>query len=263
VATQVSTQPSQTQRSAIPPSRGKAAARSEEEQADVGAEAPSARERILLAAERLFAEHGLSGVGLRAITTAANVNLAAISYHFGSKEGLLEALFAARAAPIAQARLRLLAECTERAGGAPALEDLLDAFVRPTLILAGQSDDGGQAFGRLRARLATEPEQIARRILAKAFDASSKRFIDAIASALPNIPRAETEWRFHFMLGAMVYTMANSGRIQALTDGRCDPGDIGRAMHHMIPFLAAGFRAPPAPPEPRPKAVKTRKATPA
>ena len=212
-------------------------------------EAHSVRERILHAAERLFAEHGMSGVGLRTITAAAKVNLASISYHFGSKDGLLEALFAVRAAPIAEERLRGLDECLAKSDGKPSLEDILEAFVRPTLTLGAQSPDGGQAFGRLRARLATEPERLARKILSKAFDTSSKRYLDAIADALPQTPRDEVEWRFHFMLGAMFYTMANSGRIQALTNGRCDPGDVKRALHHMIPFLAAGFRSAPAPAE--------------
>jgi len=104
---------------------------------------------------------------------------------------------------------------------------------------------GGPAFVKLRARLATEPEALSRKILSKAFDLSSRKFIDAIVRALPGLPRAEIEWRFHFMLGAMFYTMANSGRIQALTDGRIDPGNVKRALHHMIPFLAAGFRSAP------------------
>ena len=83
------------------------------------AAAPSVRERILEVAERLFAEHGMSGVGLRAITAEAEVNLASIAYHFGSKDGLLEALFAQRAAPIAHERLRLLgAAATRRARAA-------------------------------------------------------------------------------------------------------------------------------------------------
>lgn len=205
----------------------------------------SPRDRILHAAERLFAEHGMSGVGLRAITAAAKVNLASISYHFGSKDGLLEALFEARAAPIAEERLRLLGECTKAAGGAPALEDILDAFIRPALTIGSHAPDGGQAFGRLRARLATEPEHVLRKLLSKAFDHSSKAFIEAIVSALPTLPRSQVEWRFHFLLGVMFYTMANSGRIQALTDGRCDPGDAEGALHHMIPFLAAGFRSAP------------------
>lgn len=202
------------------------------------------RERILEVAERLFAEHGMTGVGLRAISAEANVNLASIAYHFGSKDGLLEALFAQRAAPIAQERLRLLALCSE-GNKTPTLENILDAFLRPALTLGVEPRFGGPAFVKLRARLGTESETLARKILAKAFDRSSRQFIEALAQTLPQMPRAEIEWRFHFMLGAMFYTMADSGRIQALTDGRCDPGDVTRALHHMIPFLAAGFRSAP------------------
>lgn len=211
---------------------------------ETGTAQPSARERILEVAERLFAEHGMSGVGLRAITSEAKVNLASIAYHFGSKEGLLEALFTQRAAPIAQERLRLLALCYEKTD-APTLEQILDAFLRPALVLGVQPQFGGPAFVKLRARLATEPEALTRKILSNAFDQSSKAFIDAIAKALPHLPRADVEWRFHFMLGAMFYTMANSGRIQALTSGRIDPGNVKRALQHMIPFLVAGFRSAP------------------
>ena len=205
----------------------------------------SVRERILHAAEHLFAEHGMSGVGLRAITSAAKVNLASIAYHFGSKDGLLEALFALRAAPIAQARMEALDRAEAEANGNPPLEKILDAFVRPALMIGPQSPNGGQAFGRLRARLATEPEKVARKLLSKAFDTSSRRFIEAVVKALPDIPRDEVEWRFHFMLGVMFYTMANSGRIQALTGGHCDPGDTELAIKYMVPYLAAGFRSPP------------------
>lgn len=211
---------------------------------DVAGATPSVRERILEVAERLFAEHGMSGVGLRAITAEAKVNLASVAYHFGSKEGLLEELFAQRAAPIAQERLRLLAKCFELTA-TPTLEQILDAFLRPALTLGVEPQFGGPAFVKLRARLATEPETMTRKILGKAFDQSSKKFIEAIVKALPEMPRSEIEWRFHFMLGAMFYTMADSGRIQALTSGRCDPGDVKRALHHMIPFLAAGFRSAP------------------
>jgi AcrR family transcriptional regulator len=209
-----------------------------------GRVASSVRERILTVAERMFAEHGMEGVGLRAITSAAKVNLASIAYHFGSKDGLLEALFAQRAAPIAEERLRLLALC-HQGGRTPTLEDILDAFLRPSLTLGVEPRFGGPAFVKLRARLGMEPEKTSRKILAKAFDASSRQFLDAIIAVLPGQPREEIEWRYHFMLGAMFYTMADSGRIQSLTDGRCDPGDVKRALRHMIPFLAAGFRSPP------------------
>jgi AcrR family transcriptional regulator len=206
--------------------------------------APSVRERILDVAERLFAEYGINGVGLRAITTEAKVNLASIAYHFGSKEGLLEAIFAQRAAPIAEERLRLLAACYE-GGKKPTLEELLEAFLRPALVLGMQPQFGGPAFAKLRARLAAAPEALSRKILSKAFDFSSRKYIDAIAQTLDGLPRADVEWRFHFMLGAMYYTMANSGRMQTLTGGRIDPGNVKRALRHMIPFLAAGFRSAP------------------
>jgi len=241
-------QPAKQEQEAAAPRRRATRARAVDRQPPEAAEDfddDSVRARILRTAEAMFAEYGMAGVGLRAITSAANVNLASVAYHFGSKDGLLEELFALRAAPIAEERMRLLSECEEKAGGAPALEDILDAFLRPALTLGMEKRLGGPAFVRLRARLATEPEKIARKILSKAFDLSSKRFIEAVAKALPDIPHAQVEWRFHFMLGAMVYTMGNSGRIQALTGGRCDPGDLKQALRYMVPFLAAGFRSPP------------------
>jgi AcrR family transcriptional regulator len=212
--------------------------------ASTAATPSSARERILEVSERLFSEHGMTGVGLRTISAEAKVNLASIAYHFGSKDGLLEALFAQRAAPIAEERLRLLAQCYEKTSK-PKLEDILDAFLRPALVLGVQPQFGGPAFVKLRARLATEPEALSRRVLSRAFDISSRKFLDAFVEALPTVPRSEIEWRFHFMLGTMFYTMADSGRIQALTSGRIDPGNVKRALQSMIPFLAAGFRSAP------------------
>ncbi len=209
-----------------------------------GGDAVAARDRILAVASRLFADHGISGVGLRTITSDAGVNLAAVNYHFGSKEGLLEALFDQHARPIVEARLQLLEACREATGRSPLLEQLLNAFLRPSFVVGAESGPHGLAFTRLRARLAAEGEQTARRILSRAFDASSRRFVDAIDAALPGLPRAEVEWRFHFLLGTMAYTMADNGRIRTITGGSCDPGDHERALRHLIPFLAAGFRSP-------------------
>lgn len=213
---------------------------------DPAAAASSVRQRLMDAAELLFAEHGWNAVSIRAIVTAAGVNLAALHYYFGSKEQLLAEIFAARAAPIAKERTRLL-DAIERTGGVPSLEGILEAFLRPALTLDSFERFGGRTFTRLRARLASEPAAVSRRILANAFDQSSGAFLDALQRALPEVPRADIEWRFHFMLGAMVYTMADPGRIQSLTGGRCDPGNAEDALAHMIPFLAAGFRSAAAP----------------
>jgi AcrR family transcriptional regulator len=208
------------------------------------------RERLLVVAERLFAEHGWTGVSVRALAAAAEVNLASLHYHFGSKENLLEEIFAARAGPIAAERIRLLEQCAEEPGRPPLLEQILEAFLRPALTLGMEPRFGGPTFVKLRARLATEPEGIGRRILG-AFDESSRRFLAALRRAAPEVPRRDLEWRFHFLLGAMVYTMANNGRIQALTDGACDPSEVESALHYMIPFFAAGFRSEPAAARPR------------
>jgi AcrR family transcriptional regulator len=203
------------------------------------------RARMLSAAARLFAARGLAGVGLREITTEAGVNLAAVNYHFGSKEKLLEALFAERARPITEERLHLLGRCAEAPDRPPMLEQLMDAFLRPAFSLGLEAGVDGATFGKLRARLSVESEELHRRVLSRAFDASTRCFLDAVVATLPALPRAEVEWRFHFMLGTMIYTMANSGRIQSVTEGACDPGEPDVVLARLIPFLCAGFRAPP------------------
>lgn len=206
----------------------------------IGMQARPVRQRLLDAGERLFAAHGWNGVSIRTIAAEADVTLSALNYHFGEKENLLAEIFAARAAPIAAERMRLLAAV--QAGGTPTLEAVIEAFLVPAFAVGMRF--GGEAFARLRARLATEPESFSRRILSKSFDQSSSAFISALQAMLPGLPPVDLAWRFHFLLGAMVYTMANPGRIQSLMDGACDPGDTEAALLHLVPFIAAGFRSP-------------------
>lgn len=209
------------------------------------------RQRLIDAAELLFAEHGWNGVSIRTIATAAGVSLAALNYHFGLKENLLAEIFAARARPIAEERKRLLAEVA--ANPASTLEDVIEAFLRPALTKGAEN----RMFARLRARLATEPEAFSRRILSDAFDVSSRMCIEGLRRQLPNLPEGALYWRFHFLMGTMVYTMADSGRIQSLTNGTCDPGDVDAALRQIVPFLAAGFRAETPPPAARARRPKT------
>src|SRR5258708_21274961 len=201
------------------------------------------------ASEQLFAEHGWNAVSIRTIVAAAGVNLAALHYHFGSEEQLLREIFAARAKPIAEERMRLLGEI-ERQGGTPSLEGILEAFLRPALTMGSDQRFGGRAFVKLRARLATEPESVSRKILANAFDESSGEFLAALGRALPEIPRADLEWRFHFMLGTMFYTMADAARIQSLTGGRPDPGRVQGPLPHLLSFCPPAFTSAPAHPIP-------------
>ena len=201
---------------------------------------PTTRERLLQAAETLFAERGFEATTLRELTSLAGGNLAAIHYHFGSKEALLESIFAARAAPIADRRLALLAACPRDASGALRLEDIVEAFARPGWELG----EANPPFMRLRARIGIERREVMQAMLTRAFDASSRQFIDELARALPDLPQAELFWRFHFMLGVMNYTMANSGRIQSLSNDSCDPGDFELMLPRAVAFVAAGFRGP-------------------
>ena len=197
------------------------------------------KQRLLEAGEELFAEHGWNGVSIRTIAAKAEVSLAALNYHFGEKEKLLAEIFAARARPIAAERIRLLEAL--RADGDLSLETVIEAFLSPALTVS--TEFGGRVFIKLRARLATEPVAFSRRILADAFDESSRLYLAALQDLLPDLAPADLAWRFHFSLGAMLYTMADPGRIQSLTNGVCDPSDAQAALRHLVPFLAAGFRS--------------------
>jgi AcrR family transcriptional regulator len=198
------------------------------------------RDRILEAAKVMFAEHGVEGVSLRELTVRAGVNLAAVHYHFGSKEGVLAELFARSSKPIVKWRLELLGKVRRTSDGRPVLEDVLDAFLRPALH-AGRRQNA--SFVHLRARLALERDDATKRILSEAFDESSRQFIEAIAAALPELSRDELYWRFHFLIASMFYTMADSGRIQTLSDGACDPSDSDEALKRMIAVFSGVFRA--------------------
>jgi AcrR family transcriptional regulator len=204
--------------------------------------AGSTPERILQAAERLFSERGIDAVSLREITTAAGVNSAAAHYHFGSKEAVLEELFAQRARPIAEQREAMLAKVRTDKQGRPVLEDILRAFLHPALSVVNTPE--GSAFTALRARMAFEREDVRRQVIGRAFDRTNEMFVEALVKALPKLPKRELFWRFHFMLGTMVYTMAKPGRVESLTKGAVDTSDAKVGLEQLVRFVAAGFRAP-------------------
>jgi hypothetical protein len=138
-------------------------------------------------------------------------------------------------------RIRNLESLTP--SGTPQLEKLLEAFLRPALAVGAEHGATGRIFVKLRARLATGNTALSKKIVMDAFDRSSTMNLQAIVKALPDIPPSDVYWRFHFLMGAMVFTMVNPGRIQSMTDGQCDPGDIDEVMRQIVPFLAAGFRS--------------------
>ncbi len=197
------------------------------------------RERILETASEMFAERGVEAVSLRELTLRAGVNLAAVNYHFGSKEGVLAEVFARSSKPIVKWRLDLLAKVERDENGLPKVEQVLEAYLRPALQVGRRQN---KSFMKLRARLALERDETVRRILTECFDESSRRCLEELAAALPDLPRDELYWRFHFMMGSTFYTMADVGRIQSLSHGECDPSDVELALQRMIAVFSDVFR---------------------
>ncbi len=195
--------------------------------------------RILDAAERLFGECGFSATSLRAITSAAGVNLAAISYHFRSKEGLIRAVYARRLAPVNRRRLEMLNACEakNRSGRLP-LEEVVQAFVAPIVQLGPES-----GFRSLMGRMYTEPGDFLRKVILEQMEEVAGRFTLAFKKALPELPEMDFYWGGFFMIGILAHTMQGTKLLEAISAGRCDPADREGITHRMVAFASGGLRS--------------------
>jgi AcrR family transcriptional regulator len=212
-------------------------------------DADSTRKKLFASAERLFAERGFNGVSVRDIANDAGVNSALVGYYFGGKQGLLSEVYTRHCTPLNQERMRLLKEFSTAKNG-PTLEQVLEAFIRPSLQVT-VDHHGRSNFTRLRAILSGENSALLEKLIAENFDQSSRIFVEALRNCLPHLKAEDVLWRFHFLLGAIYYTGAGPHRIRELSNGRCDPSDPVASAEELIPFLAAGFRAPKAKRGPR------------
>lgn len=216
------------------------------------------RERILDVAERLFMENGYEATSMRMITGAAEVNLAAVNYHFGSKEALLREVFRRRLSWLNGERLVALDKLEAQAGSA-ALKpsQILEAFFGTLLRMGEDESLGGMTFLRLLGRTLTEPAEFIRTFFAGEYAQVIDRYKLALFRALPDVPKAEIVWRLHFMLGAMSYAIAGTDVLQVVTGcglgdlageaGSDGPGDTAvarRLAQRLMPFLLGGLRAP-------------------
>lgn len=199
----------------------------------------STRQRILGAAEALFAERGFAGASLRQVTAAAKVNLAAVNYHFGSKDNLIEEVFRRRLDELSQQRLARLAEVN--ASGKATLEALLDAFITPALELS-RDRKGGAVFMRVLARAFAEHNSNLRTFLSDNYGHVLKDFAAAFARVLPGLDKQELYWRLDIAVGALTYAMADFGVIQRRT-GESEREHREQMARHLIHFTAAGLRA--------------------
>ena len=200
----------------------------------------STRERILGAAETLFARHGFAGASLRQVTAAANVNLAAVNYHFGSKDNLIEEVFRRRLDELNARRLAALAAATAKAE--LDLEDVLAAFVRPALELS-LDQPGDHAFMRVLARAFAEHDERLRKFLSDNYGHVLREFAVVFARLLPLLDKEELYWRLDIITGALTHSMADFGPMKRR-------GSVSEEVHrertatHLIRFAAAGLRAP-------------------
>ena len=202
--------------------------------------------RILDAAESLFMEHGYEATSLRQLTNAAGVNLAAVNYHFGSKEELFQAVLIRRLDPMNQERIDLLARL-EREAGARTLscEKILSAMLIPALRLARDETRGGKNYLRLLGRAYADPAPFIRNFLSARYAEMIARFKEAFQEALPHLTKPELTWRLHFVMGALSYTLAGTDALKLLAQAMPHEKDNDELMlQRLAPFLAAGLKAP-------------------
>lgn len=206
------------------------------------------RERILRAAENLFMEHGFADTSLRMITARAEVNLAAVNYHFGSKEALIREVFQRHLAPLTAARLAYLDRLEAQAQGEPlAPERIVEAIVSPVLQVSRDPVKGGARFLRLMGRALSEGTDALQGVLPEHYREVVVRFKAALVRALPAVPETEIVWRMHFMFGAMAYALAGNDAMQLVATCKVEGADDAEAViRHLMPFLTAGLQAPPA-----------------
>ncbi len=200
------------------------------------------KDRILDAAERLFARDGIDTTSLRTITAEAGVNLAAVNYHFQSKEALMHAVIARRISPINEKRLALLdaIEAKTPTGPLP-LDKVLDALLGPIFeMLRGP----GMAFAPMMGRIFWESSELTQKIFQKHLAHVSARFFPAFERALPALPRAELFWRLLFVMGTVSHTIGGSDVLRVISGGECDPSDVEGTLRRLEAFLLAGLQAP-------------------
>jgi AcrR family transcriptional regulator len=204
------------------------------------------RTRILDAAEELFMQHGFESTSMRLLTAKAEANLAAVNYHFGSKDALIEAVFRRRLDPMNTGRIAELERLEKESGGrALSPEAIIRAFVGASLRMIEDSKCGGRNFIRLLGRTYTDPQKHIRSLIGQLYAPAMARFKVAFERALPHMPGDELVWRMHFMFGTLAYTLAATDTVQLIAG--CKPEDRYDARlleARLTAFLAAGLLAP-------------------
>jgi AcrR family transcriptional regulator len=201
------------------------------------------KDRILDAAEKLFARHGFYGVSIRDITRAAEVDVALVNYHFGSKRDLFAAVFQRRAELLNPERLGMLEDVRREAlPGVPTVEQIVNAFTYPLLERSARGGPGWKSYFALIAQVNNSPEW-GPVLMTQHFDPLVEKFIAVLREALPGCEARDIYWGYQFLTGALTLTFAETGRIDRLSGGLCKSADLDSVHERLAPYVAAGFQA--------------------
>jgi AcrR family transcriptional regulator len=203
------------------------------------------RTASLAAAERLYAERGFSDVTLRDIVSAANVNLAAVNYHFGSKDELIAELFVTRSLALNRERLRTLRAMEEKGGGRAEIACVLRALVGPTLRGCLGPENERATAARFMIRVSIESVPPIRRIRNREID-HLRKFIAAMRRALPTHSDVDLYWGLHFALAMAQQTVRDTERLAKLSEGQCDVDDVEAVIDRVVKVAVMGLTASPA-----------------
>ena len=197
-------------------------------------------EQILDAAEYLFSKHGLYGVTLKDVAKMVGVHHTLMNYYFADKKKLFDAVFARRAAVTNERRMQALDDYETATKGKPTVEGALRAFLDTDLDLYIEGGEGWKNYAALGAQVANTPEWGAE-LMDAHFDPVVLRLIGLLKKALPDCPEEDIFWGYHFVTGALLLTLARTGRIDKLSHGLCKSDDFVAVKERMASFMAAGF----------------------
>src|SRR5688572_32070191 len=207
-------------------------------------------EQILDAAEYLFSKHGLYGVTLKDVAKRVGAHHTLLNYYFRDKKKLFDQVFARRAVVTSTLRMKALDEYDAATQGKPTIEGALHTFLDTDLDLYIEGGKPWKNYGALASQVANTPQWGAE-LMDKHFDPVVLRLIGLLKRALPDCAEEDILWGYHFVSGALVLTLARTGRIDKLSGGVCKSENFAAVKQRMASFMAAGFLAicrPPTPP---------------
>jgi AcrR family transcriptional regulator len=200
------------------------------------------RQHILDVAEAQFAERGFFGTSVRDVTDAASVRLAAINYHFETKEELFRSVLLRRAEPIAAERLKLLEGVTTSGTQARRVRAVVEAFVHPLLSRALGNDQGWRNYFALVAQIANTRMWVLT-LVAEDFNRTALSFVAVLEKVFPRATKRKLHDAYQLMLAGTLYSFSNNGRLESLTLGEVRSDAYQTMCDELVAFTGAGVIA--------------------